>query len=340
MRVQINNKQNVFFCTDPHFGHAGIVKGTSKWTDTSRCRPFDTLEDHDEMLVNNINQTVGEDDVLFCLGDWSFGSYKNGDNVNNVIKFRERLNCKNIHLITGNHDQEIIKTPRLQELFSSVNQVLEIVVTEQPTIQNQKPIKQLIFLSHYAHRVWDKSHAGSWMLYGHSHGTLDEFTPLTANPSWIGDQYYIKNYRTMDVGFDCHPEFRPYSYQEIKDIMVSRAVELEIDHHVGNEKATLSCPDTISNAKKSLEDIKSLVIGVMFMKYMDSYQLITKVNDGNTLDTIEITKFGGIRESFGVPERFGTYALFPDGKNMVDMLSKPLLWSTFIDDLIDGNHEG
>lgn len=232
MKIQINDKQNLYFCSDPHFGHAGIVKGTSGWSDTSRCRPFDTLEEHNEALVANINYRVNEDDILFCLGDWSFGSYKNGDNVKNIRKFREQLHCKNIHLVLGNHDDEIIKNKdNAQELFSSVNSVLEILVIEQSKEQNAKPLKQWISLSHYAHRVWDKSHHGSWMLYGHSHGTLDEMTPLIANPTWIGDQYYIKNYRTMDVGFDTHPKFRPYSYQEIKDIMEKRAVELEVDHH-------------------------------------------------------------------------------------------------------------
>ena len=69
--------------------------------------------------------------------------------------------------------------------------------------------------------------------YGHSHGNLDEFTSLTANSDWIGDQYYTKSYRTMDVGFDTHPEFRPYNFQELKEIMERRNVTIEVDHHNG-----------------------------------------------------------------------------------------------------------
>ncbi|HSE99774.1 MAG TPA: metallophosphoesterase [Nitrososphaeraceae archaeon] len=108
MKIQINNKQNVFFCSDSHYGHSGIVAGTSEWDDKSGCRPFQTIDSHDNTLVNNINQTVGENDILFCLGDWSFGSYKTGENVSNIRNFREQINCKNIHLIFGNHDQEIV----------------------------------------------------------------------------------------------------------------------------------------------------------------------------------------------------------------------------------------
>ena len=123
MKVQINSKQNIFFCSDPHYGHSGIVMGTSSWTDKSVCRPFQTIEDHDRELVNNINKTVGENDILFSLGDWSFGSYKTGENVTNIRKFREQLSCKNIFLILGNQDRKSTRLnsshPRLSRMPSS-----------------------------------------------------------------------------------------------------------------------------------------------------------------------------------------------------------------------------
>ena len=46
-------------------------------------------------------------------------------------------------------------------------------------------------------RVWNKSHYGSWELYGHSHGTLEP----------IGKQ--------LDVGVDTN-NFYPYSFEDIK----------------------------------------------------------------------------------------------------------------------------
>ena len=214
MKLQINNKQNIFFCSDPHYGHAGIVMGTSKWNDLSECRPFETLEGHDKVLVENINKTVGENDILFCGGDWSFGDYKNNENVTNIKKFRDQINCKTVHHILGNHCQEIRKDKdNSKSLFSSVNDYLEITVIEQPTEQGEKPSKQEIILSHYSFRTWNKSAHGSWMLYGHSHGNLPD----------IGG-------KTMDVGFDTHFDFRPYSYQEIKYLLKDKEFEA-IDHH-------------------------------------------------------------------------------------------------------------
>ncbi len=79
-------------------------------------------------------------------------------------------------------------------------------------------------------RVWPSSHNGSIMLYGHSHGTLDEMTPKIANPTWVGDKYYTRNFRTMDVGLDTNSLY-PYHIEEIVDMMKDRPVGIEIDHH-------------------------------------------------------------------------------------------------------------
>ncbi len=57
-------------------------------------------------------------------------------------------------------------------------------------------------LFHYAMRVWNASHHGSWHLYGHSHGTLpDDITSLS-----------------FDIGVDSQ-HYKPLSYDEVKAIM-------------------------------------------------------------------------------------------------------------------------
>lgn len=213
MKIQINNKQNVFFCSDPHYGHSGIVMGTSNWDNKSGCRPFDTIEDMNSVLVNNINSVVGKNDILFCLGDWSFGSYKTGENITNIKKFREQIKCENVHLIFGNHDAEIIANKDDSKyLFSSVAYYREIVIIEQPLGQGEKSTKQKIVLSHYSYRVWNGMHNGDWMLFGHSHGNLKGAEG-----------------KTVDVGFDTN-NLKPYSYQDIKDIMSTKQI-VKLDHH-------------------------------------------------------------------------------------------------------------
>lgn len=228
--LKINTAQtNLWFTSDPHYNQLNIVEGISTWEGKVGCRPFQTLKEHDDAVVNNINAVVKEDDILICLGDWSFGTYK--ESVEMAFEFRKRLNCKNIYLILGNHDQHIRKNKNgIQGCFKGVYDYLELSVIT-PQGDGDKAFKQKVILSHYAMRVWNHSHRGSYMLYGHSHGNLDEMTPLIANPTWIGDQYYIRNYKTMDVGIDTHKEFRPYSWKEIDNIMKIRNVDIEIDHH-------------------------------------------------------------------------------------------------------------
>lgn len=218
-----------FFISDTHYDHLNIIRGTSSWasfepgSSHQSVRDFDTQEEHNQQLVDNINKTVGEDDTLYHLGDWSF----NG--IENIWIFRKQIKCKNVHLILGNHDHHLEKPklmkPEFQQeaielgyynpfnyvdVFTSVSHYKEITIE-----------KQRIVMSHFSMRVWNKSHHGSWMLYGHSHGTLPEYNS--------GLNYY----KTMDVGVDTNSDFKPYSFEEIKEIMKYR-VTLQIDHHNQN----------------------------------------------------------------------------------------------------------
>ncbi len=206
-----------WFTSDTHAFHKGIVRGTSEWEDKQKTRDFDTVEEMTEKMASNFNKLVKSDDILYHIGDWSFGGF------DNIKRFRDMLNCNTIHLILGNHDHHIERNKNgIQGLFSSVGYYKEITLN-----------KQRIVLSHYAMRVWNKSHHGSWMLYGQSHGTLDKMTPQMSNPTWIGDMYYIKNYKTMDVGVDTN-NLEPYSLDELHTIMDPREVLLDVDHHKEN----------------------------------------------------------------------------------------------------------
>jgi len=204
---------NIYFTSDTHYSHKNICRGTSEWDLTGNhqnTRDFDTIEEMNETLVVNINSMVKENDILWHLGDWSFGGH------DQIKVFRNRLNCKNIHLIFGNHDQHIEPINSIyRELFKSVQYVKQFSL-KLGWEKTNKMGKQGFFLSHYAHRVWDKSHHGNIHLFGHSHGTLPMFG------------------KSMDVGVDTN-NFYPYHLDEILDIMKNVKPEI-IDHH--NEKTT------------------------------------------------------------------------------------------------------
>jgi calcineurin-like phosphoesterase family protein len=71
----------------------------------------------------------------------------------------------------------------------------------------------LIVMCHYAMRVWNRSHRGAWMLYGHSHGSLPD------DPGAL----------SIDVGVDCH-DYTPISHDDIGRIMAKKTWK-PIDHH-------------------------------------------------------------------------------------------------------------
>jgi len=193
--------KNTFFLSDTHYQHKNICKGVSTWEDKSGCRNFNTIEEMNETIVNRINEKVGVDDVLYHSGDFSFGGVKN------IVEFRRRINCQEIHLITGNHDSNIQRNVvvdgiEVQSLFASVQHYKEIYIN-----------KQKIILFHYAMRVWNESSKGSIHLYGHSHSSLED----------------KPHGKSMDIGVDTN-DYYPYSYEEIKRIMDKRNI-LVLDHH-------------------------------------------------------------------------------------------------------------
>ena len=82
----------------------------------SQTRDFPNIDKMNTAIVNNINEVVGQDDVLIHLGDWSFGGFEN------IEEFYNRLICKNIHLILGNHDHHIDRNrENIKRLFLSVS---------------------------------------------------------------------------------------------------------------------------------------------------------------------------------------------------------------------------
>jgi len=180
-----------WFTADTHAFHANIIK---------HChRPFDSVEEMNETLIDHINERVGENDTLYHLGDFSFGPRRSIEiQMERAVEFRKAIKCKRIVLIEGNHDH-LTPVPQFRRLFDRIHPMLQI----HDTTTNQK-----IVLCHFAMRVWNASHYGRWHLYGHSHGRLEE-------------QEFSQNSFSFDVGVDCH-DFYPINSNEVAEEMQRR----------------------------------------------------------------------------------------------------------------------
>ena len=185
-KIKIHDNTKLFFTSDTHFGHKNIIKYCD--------RPFESVEEMNETLIKNWNDTVPPDGIVIHMGDFAMG-YSKLQEIESIVK---RLNGQ-IHLTLGNHD-----TLEFLKGFTSIQEILRVKVADDEIggIIN-------IICNHYPQVVWDGKHRGYWHLYGHVHG--------------IDLQYALKATMSMDVGVDAIKEwYRPLSYEEIKIKLTSQ----------------------------------------------------------------------------------------------------------------------
>ena len=82
-----------FFIGDLHFGHNNIVNFKDKFDNF--LRPFDTVEDMEEAMIQYHNEIVKPTDKVYMLGDIAF-------NTRGLMQIK-RMNGVKI-LVKGNHD--------------------------------------------------------------------------------------------------------------------------------------------------------------------------------------------------------------------------------------------
>lgn len=218
LKIKLEVGQKIWITSDTHHNHKNICRGVTNWrtqdgqVPIDSTRPFETLDDMNRMLINNINHFVGQDDILLHLGDWSFGGFEN------IQAFRERIVCRNIHLILGNHDHHIDKNrDDCRKHFVSVNSLTQFELKH--TNRNGEDRRQLFTLCHYPLSSWYDMNKGSIHLHGHVHLSNDK---------------KFGRGKKMDVGVDGHPEFRPYNIiDDIIPMMKNREIKSDMlfDHH-------------------------------------------------------------------------------------------------------------
>ncbi|NQS92172.1 MAG: phosphoesterase [Chloroflexi bacterium] len=170
----------IFFTADTHFGHVNVIRFCN--------RPYSSAAEMDEKLIENWNQEIGPDNTIYHLGDFTLLGNEPAE------EYFQHLNGK-IHIIPGGHDHRWTRNGTYHSKSDHPVVILPPLQTIKfPLRDSGQP--QLIVLCHYSLRVWDRSHYGSWNLYGHSHGNLP---PLE---------------NSLDVGVDCW-DYHPVSLEDI-----------------------------------------------------------------------------------------------------------------------------
>lgn len=202
---------NRFATSDEHHGHQNILTG---WGGKQTPRPFATMDDMIEGIIDRHNAVVKDNDEVYHIGDMFWRSL----GLQKAIWIRQRLKGQHFYIL-GNHE-ELFANPSLGYHFNSITDRLFL----------KDPLnKHGIVLDHYAGRVWNHSHKGSYQLFGHSHGGLNHGK---------GQEDYL----SYDVGVDVN-NFTPVAFEDIAVILRKRAERREF---------------RIKNAPKQVRDYYSI----------------------------------------------------------------------------------
>lgn len=82
---------STYFTSDTHFSHGNILRYSK--------RPFVTIQEMGETLIQRWNSVVHANDTVYHIGDFVFGNYKQWESILKRLK-------GNIILIQGNHDRQ------------------------------------------------------------------------------------------------------------------------------------------------------------------------------------------------------------------------------------------
>ena len=154
--------EKIFFTADTHFNHPAILNFCK--------RPFSSIEEMNESLIENWNHKVGRNDRIYIVGDLCFSNH---------LKIIPRLNGKK-HLILGNHDKSL--NQEILNHFVSVSQRKEIKIDN-----------RFFVLEHCPLRTWEECYMGSVHLFGHVHGRINTYN-LSFDVGVDTNNYWVYEY--------------------------------------------------------------------------------------------------------------------------------------------------
>ena len=154
----------VFFTSDLHLGHRTVAE----------IRGFNSVEEHDRVVLGNISKVVRPGDTLWILGDVAMGGWR--DSVVPLMVLVAGRQVKT-HVVLGNHDRPAPNNSNghayLSEFatrggFASVSTVAKISVEGRPLLMSHYPYDG----DHTEEERYDQFRLrdlGTTLLHGHTH---------------------------------------------------------------------------------------------------------------------------------------------------------------------------
>lgn len=140
-----------YYIADCHFFHKGVIHFDN--------RPFKTVEEMNDIMIENWNNAVNDNDTVYILGDLTCGATQE-----QIDKLFATLKGNKV-LIKGNHDKiNFSKDARHGGKIIGITDYMEV-----------KDGPNYLILSHYPMLFYHGSqNKDYWMLCGHVHNNTEE----------------------------------------------------------------------------------------------------------------------------------------------------------------------
>lgn len=174
----------IYYISDLHFRDQKIF---------DKCnRPFTSLEEMENTIINNWNKKVNINDVVYILGDIC------KDDDKSSLEIFKSLNGHK-HLIVGNHDHNLIEKIKELNIFKSIK-FIDLIIDDD----------KKVCICHYPLMDWMEFNRNGVLIYGHIHNKT------IAN----GVSYkQIKEYYKDKPAYNCGVDVTNFEPQTLKDLI-------------------------------------------------------------------------------------------------------------------------
>ena len=144
-----------YYISDNHFFHERAIRMDG--------RPFSSLEEMNEYMLQQWNKRVRRNDEVVILGDLSFGNVEQTNALLKQLKGR-------LYLLKGNHDKWVNHKDADLSRFKWIGDYKEMSDNGRKVVLCHYPI--LLYNGQY--RVKEDGTPKVYMLHGHVHNTMDQ----------------------------------------------------------------------------------------------------------------------------------------------------------------------
>lgn len=173
----------IYYISDMHFRDQAIF---------DKCkRPFKSLQEMEETIIQKWNDKVKQNDIVYVLGDIS-----KDDDASSIALFSKLNGHK--HLIVGNHDHLILEQIKKSDVFETIK-FIDLIMDN----------GRKVCLCHYPLMDWMEFNREGILVYGHIHNK----TAKNGNAYRLMKEFY-STVPAYNCGVDVC-EFEPKTLDEL-----------------------------------------------------------------------------------------------------------------------------